>query len=116
MNMPKARFDHEAVTHRTGVFVSGNVHTQTIDGFWSLLKGGIRGGLPQRFTEAPAGLPERVRLAVQPPGPGRSVVSESDPESCTSLTSCIIRLKVTVNLYTEIADTDIGFIMAPAHL
>ena len=43
MNMPKARFDHEAVTHRTGVFVSGNVHTQTIDGFWSLLKSGIRG-------------------------------------------------------------------------
>jgi transposase-like protein len=43
MKMPKARFDHEAVTHKTGVFVSGNVHTQTIDGFWSLLTSGIRG-------------------------------------------------------------------------
>jgi transposase len=43
MNMPKARFNHEAITHKTGVFVSGNVHTQTIDGFWSLLKSGIRG-------------------------------------------------------------------------
>jgi transposase len=43
MNMPRTRFDHQAITHRDRVFVSGNVHTQTIDGFWSLLKSGIRG-------------------------------------------------------------------------
>ena len=34
---------HEFVTHRRGEYVRGNVHTQTIDGFWSLLKRGIIG-------------------------------------------------------------------------
>lgn len=43
MNMPKARFDHDSVNHRSGVFVSGNVHTQTIENFWSLIKRGISG-------------------------------------------------------------------------
>jgi transposase-like protein len=43
MNMPKTRFLHESVNHRDGVFVSGNAHTQCIDGFWALVKNGIRG-------------------------------------------------------------------------
>ncbi len=43
MNMPKTRFLHESVNHRDGVFVSGAAHTQTIDGFWALVKNGIRG-------------------------------------------------------------------------
>lgn len=44
MNMPRARFEHQAINHRhSQVFVSGDVHTQTIDGFWSLLKNGIKG-------------------------------------------------------------------------
>jgi transposase-like protein len=43
MNMPKARFDHESVNHSEGVFVSGDVHTQTIENFWMLVKNGIRG-------------------------------------------------------------------------
>lgn len=34
---------HEFVTHARGEYVRGNVHTQTIDGFWSLLKRGIIG-------------------------------------------------------------------------
>jgi hypothetical protein len=32
---------HEFVTHGRGGYVRGNVHTQTIDGFWLLLKRGI---------------------------------------------------------------------------
>ena len=34
---------HAFVTHSRGEYVRGNVHTQTIDGFWSLLKRGIIG-------------------------------------------------------------------------
>jgi hypothetical protein len=36
-------FKHEAVPHSSGEYVRGVVHTQTIDGFWSLLKRGIMG-------------------------------------------------------------------------
>jgi transposase-like protein len=42
-HMPKARFDHQTINHSEGVFVSGNVHTQTIENFWMLVKNGIRG-------------------------------------------------------------------------
>jgi hypothetical protein len=34
---------HRYVTHGRGQYVDGVVHTQTIDGFWSLLKRGIMG-------------------------------------------------------------------------
>ena len=34
---------HQFVTHGRGEYVRGNVQTQTIDGFWSLLKRGIIG-------------------------------------------------------------------------
>jgi len=34
---------HESVNHGRGEYVRGNVHTCTIDGFWSLLKRGIIG-------------------------------------------------------------------------
>ena len=36
-------FPHEFVRHGQGEYVNGAVHTQTIDGFWSLLKRGIMG-------------------------------------------------------------------------
>ena len=34
-------FPHETVSHIRGEYVRGQVHTQTIDSFWSLLKRGI---------------------------------------------------------------------------
>lgn len=34
---------HHRIQHKANVYVSGNVHTQTIEGFWSLVKNGIRG-------------------------------------------------------------------------
>ena len=34
---------HEVVTHSTGEYVRGVVHTQNIENFWSLLKRGIMG-------------------------------------------------------------------------
>ncbi len=36
-------YGHKRVHHATKVFVSGDAHTNTIEGFWSLTKNGIRG-------------------------------------------------------------------------
>ncbi len=36
-------YTHQWVDHGAGVYVSGDVHTQTIEGFWSLMKRGIGG-------------------------------------------------------------------------
>jgi transposase-like protein len=36
-------YEHSRVNHSTGVYVMGDVHTQTIEGFWSLIKRGIGG-------------------------------------------------------------------------
>jgi hypothetical protein len=36
-------YTHGAVPHKAGIYVDGDVHTNTIDGFWSQAKNGIRG-------------------------------------------------------------------------
>lgn len=36
-------YQHERINHEARVYVEGNVHTNTIEGFWSLVKNGIRG-------------------------------------------------------------------------
>jgi transposase-like protein len=36
-------FDHKKINHMEKVYVSGDVHTNTIEGFWSLVKRGIDG-------------------------------------------------------------------------
>jgi len=36
-------YTHERVNHAQGVYVSGNVHTNTIEGFWATVKRGIGG-------------------------------------------------------------------------
>lgn len=36
-------YDHSCVKHSSGQYVNGRVHTNTIEGFWSLLKRGIFG-------------------------------------------------------------------------
>lgn len=42
-NMDKHGFEHQSVDHGSRVYVSGDIHTQTIEGFWSLVKRGISG-------------------------------------------------------------------------
>ncbi len=37
------KFQHGRVNHTAKVWVDGDVHTQTIEGFWSLVKRGIKG-------------------------------------------------------------------------
>jgi transposase len=36
-------YRHDRVNHAEEIYVAGDVHTNTIDGFWSLLKRGIGG-------------------------------------------------------------------------
>jgi transposase-like protein len=36
-------YGHARVNHSAGIYVDGDAHTQSIEGFWSLLKSGIRG-------------------------------------------------------------------------
>jgi transposase len=36
-------YQHKRINHSQKVYVRGDVHTQTIEGFWSLVKNGIRG-------------------------------------------------------------------------
>lgn len=42
-NVGKEFAAHERIKHRAQVYVEGDVHTQTIEGFWSLVKRGISG-------------------------------------------------------------------------
>jgi transposase len=41
--MEKHGYTHQRINHSAGVYVLGNVHTNTIEGFWSLVKRGIGG-------------------------------------------------------------------------
>ena len=41
--LPAEGYEHDTVEHGAGVYVSGDVHTNTIEGFWSLVKRGISG-------------------------------------------------------------------------
>jgi transposase len=36
-------YDHRRINHSERVYVSGDVHTQTIEGFFDLFKNGVRG-------------------------------------------------------------------------
>jgi transposase-like protein len=39
----KMGFNHSTIAHKERIYVSGDVHTNTIEGFWSLVKRGISG-------------------------------------------------------------------------
>jgi hypothetical protein len=39
----RAGYTHRRIAHQARIYVDGDVHTQTIDGFFGLLKNGIRG-------------------------------------------------------------------------
>lgn len=38
-----ARYEHHTIKHADGVYVRGDVHTNSVEGFWMLIKTGIRG-------------------------------------------------------------------------
>ena len=39
----KNQYNHRRINHTSGVYVMGDIHTNTVEGFWSLLKRGIGG-------------------------------------------------------------------------
>lgn len=39
----EGKWEHHTVQHKSRIYVEGDVHTQTIEGFWSLVKRGIGG-------------------------------------------------------------------------
>jgi transposase len=41
--LEKYGYEHQRINHSQGVYVVGDCHTQTIEGFWSLVKKGIGG-------------------------------------------------------------------------
>jgi transposase len=41
--LPKLGYQHKRIHHASKVYVMGDIHTNTIDGFWSLIKRGISG-------------------------------------------------------------------------
>jgi transposase len=41
--LPDMGYQHDWVSHTNRVYVSGDVHTNTIDGFWTHLKRGVSG-------------------------------------------------------------------------
>jgi transposase-like protein len=43
LNQMPQGYDHQRINHSAKVYVMGDIHTNTIEGFWSLLKRGIGG-------------------------------------------------------------------------
>ncbi len=41
--LPRAGYFHRRIQHNERIYVSGDIHTNTIEGFWSLVKRGIGG-------------------------------------------------------------------------
>ena len=42
-HMTRLGYNHKRIEHHTKVYVQGNIHTNNIEGFWSLVKRGISG-------------------------------------------------------------------------
>jgi transposase-like protein len=42
-NKLRDKYTHKRIKHSAKVYVDGDIHTQSIEGFWSLVKNGIRG-------------------------------------------------------------------------
>ena len=55
-NVGESGYFHKRIRHEERVYVSGDVHTQTIEGFWSLTKRGISGVYHAVSAKHPTGL------------------------------------------------------------
>ena len=42
-NLPRFGYQHDSVNHSKGTYVIGDVHNNTVEGFWSILKRGVYG-------------------------------------------------------------------------
>ena len=60
-------FPHAVVRHSDGQYVVGAVHTNTIEGFWSLVKRGMVGTFHKVSAEVSAAVRRGVPVPVQQP-------------------------------------------------
>lgn len=51
IRLGKEYVGHRRIKHKAGIYVDGDTHTQTIEGFFGLLKTGIRGVYHSVSTE-----------------------------------------------------------------
>jgi transposase-like protein len=58
--------DHQTVAHSYGEYVRGDVFTNTVEGYFAILKRGVD-GVYHHVSRPLASLSERVRLSLQPP-------------------------------------------------
>jgi len=63
-NLAGYGFAHEAVNHSHKKYVVGAIHTNTIEGFWSLVKRGVMGHLPQGLAQIPAAVRRGISVQV----------------------------------------------------
>ena len=42
-HMARLGYNHRRIEHNARIYVQGNIHTNTIEGFWSLVKRGLDG-------------------------------------------------------------------------
>lgn len=74
----KAIASHDRINHSKEIYGRGHVHTNTIEGFFSVFKRGMNGVLPALLRGSPAAASHGVRLPLQPPlKPGRRRRAES---------------------------------------
>jgi transposase len=71
-------YDHHTINHSANVYVSGDIHTQTIEGLLRELQDGRPWRPPLDLQEVAPGLLERVDVAVQPPRPRTRDVPHAD--------------------------------------
>ena len=53
-NQKPMGYHHRRIAHKSGIYVQGDVHTNTIEGFWSLIKrgiGGVHHAVSQKFLQ-----------------------------------------------------------------
>jgi transposase-like protein len=43
VSLPRLGYKHETILHSANQYVFGNIHTNTVEGFWSILKRGVYG-------------------------------------------------------------------------
>ena len=81
-------YDHETVCHAAGEYARDDdgdgfceVHVNTLEGFWSLLRSWLRPhrGIPQ---ESLAAVPGILRVRPQRPGPWQEAAGGADRPSC----------------------------------
>ena len=65
-NLNRQDYPHNRVRHAEEIYVAGDVHTNTIESFWSLLKRRIA-GVYHSVSAKHLKVLERVSLPVQPP-------------------------------------------------